>query len=197
MRTLIRKLHMYAGLFSFTALMVYGVAGLDGTASPPPGQPEAEAPAIEFLPFNPAGAAGDKAAADAVYELLKPPLAGPIPDWAIHRNGANDLELDFYSPNGMTRATVLEKEGRLRIERRRVRVWGFLNNIHGMTPGEYQKDIRLKLWTWYNEAAMWSLTGMVLSGVYLWLASRPGWRAAQLTFAVGSAALVVLCFSVR
>jgi hypothetical protein len=197
MRALIRKLHMYAGLFSFTALMVYGVAGLEGTASRPPGQSEPQSPAVEFLEYKPPAGAGDKAVADSVHALLKPPLAGPIPEWAVHRNAAHDLELDFYSPNGMTRAVVLEKEGRLRIERRRVRVWGFLNDLHAMTPGEYQQDIRLKLWSWYNEAAMWSLMGMVFSGVYLWLASRPGWRTAQLTFAAGSMALMVLYFSVR
>ena len=197
MRSLIRKLHMYAGLFSFTALMIYGIAGLDATASPAPGEPDPTEPAVEFLAFTTPPGAGDKAVADAVHALLKLPLAGPIPEWAIHRNAANDLKLDFYSPNGVTSVIVLEKESRLRVERGRVPVWRFLNNIHGMTPGEYQADRRLKLWSWYNEAALWSMTGMALSGIYLWLASRPGWRPAVYTFTAGSAALVILYLTAR
>jgi hypothetical protein len=136
MHALIKKLHIYAGLFSFTALVIYGVAGLDATAAPPPEQREAPEPVAEFRDFTPPGGAGDKAVADAVHALLKPPLAGPIPASAVHRNASNDLQLDFYSPNGVTRVTVLETEQRLRIERNRVPVWRFFNNIHGMTLGD-------------------------------------------------------------
>jgi uncharacterized iron-regulated membrane protein len=192
MTALIKKIHMYAGLFSFTALAIYGLAGLDATFAPPPGAPETTPPQVEMRDYTPPPGAGDKQVADHVHALLNPPLAGPLPAWAVRRNASNDLQLDFYSPNGITRAIVLEKENRLRVERIPFHFGQFLNNLHGMTLGDYQKDYRLRLWSWYNEIALWSLALMVLSGLWLWLASRPSWKPAQLTFAAAAGLFLVL-----
>lgn len=188
MRLLIRKVHMFTGLFSFTAFVVYGIAGLDSTLGPA----ETTRPTIEFFEFSPPKGVNDKAIASAVRELLKPPPPGPSHDSTIRRNAANDLRFTFYSPSAATHVVVLEKENRLRVERTRQPFWRFMNLLHAYTPTDRPIALSHRLWAWYNEAAMFSLVGMTLSGVYLWLASRPGWRPAQYAFSAGSAAFLAL-----
>jgi hypothetical protein len=55
----------------------------------------------------------------------------------------------------------------------------------------------MRLWTWYNEFSIWSLIGMSLSGVYLWLASRPRYRPAIYVFAFGSLSFLLLYMLTR
>ncbi|MBI3679538.1 MAG: hypothetical protein HY235_04000 [Acidobacteria bacterium] len=53
-------------------------------------------------------------------------------------------------------------------------------------------DWRMRLWTYYIELSIWALIVMSLTGVYLWLASRPGFRWAQLFFAAGTVCFLAL-----
>ena len=53
-------------------------------------------------------------------------------------------------------------------------------------------DWRVRLWAFYNEVAIWALITMALSGLYLWLASRPKYRWAWVSFLTGSGAFAVL-----
>jgi len=188
---LLKKVHLYAGLVAFAALVVYGIAGLTATfASHRDGEPPAGA--VRFEPYTAPTGASDKDIADDVHRRLQPPLAGQVPKFALRRDQHNDLTLTFYSVNGPTRVTVLEKEGRLRVEDARNGLWKFFNNLHATTSEGNTSDLRLKLWTAYNEVALWSLSLMMLSGVYLGLASRPRFRWGKYALALGSTAFVVL-----
>ena len=171
MRNLVIKLHIYAGLLTFTQLMIYGVAGLVATA-----QHAAERPkiphTIRHVPFTPPASASDKDVADAVYRELKLPLTRPMPLFAIKRNAANDLQLDFYNINGIYRVVVLEREGRFRIEEIRNSLAVFLEDLHAVTTGDPQAPRLVRVWAFYNELAMWCLLAFCASGVYLWLSAQ-------------------------
>ena len=87
-------------------------------------------------------------------------------------------------------ASVLEDEDRLRIETRPASTYQFLAHLHELAPSRAAPDLRLQAWAWYIELSIWSLMLMALSGVYLWLASRPRHAWAWASLVVGSLALV-------
>ena len=191
MHAWIKKIHMYVGLLNYVTLTVFAVAGLTATFEPGPRHPPAPVEA-HYEPFIVAPNASDKEVADTVFQTFHFPLSNPIPKGALRRNPENELVLNFYTINGPFRATVLEKENRLRIEPARNSIWAFLNNAHSVTQAGNSRHLRVRLWAWYNEFAIWSLLAMAVSGVYLWLASRPAYRWAQVSFAAGTGVFVVL-----
>jgi hypothetical protein len=192
----IRKIHMYLGLLNFVSLTVFGIAGLTATMQkgrdgPPP------AIGARYQPFTPPPNATDKEVADAVFQAVHIPLSNPIPRQGVRRDEKNELALHFYTLNGPYTVTVLEKESRLRVEPMPNSLPRFLNNIHSVTQAGNSRYLIIRLWAWYNEFAIWSLLAMAISGVYLWLASRPGYRWAQLSFAAGTATFVILYVATR
>ncbi len=185
---MIKKIHAYLGLLSFSALVVYGIAGLEASF----GGDGQRIPQGRHEPYTAAAGASDREIADDVYRRLQPPLAAPIPSFAIKRNENNDLAFTFYSVNGPTAVTVLEKERRLRIEVVRNDLGRFFGGLHATTLGARSPDLRITLWKIYNEVAIWSLVGMVLTGAYLGLASRPRLRWSRYVLAAGTLGFVAL-----
>src|SRR6266478_2332121 len=111
---------MYGGLLNLSILLVFGVAGLTATLDPGPEKRQRPEPRVEYRDFTVPAGLDDKAAADRVWEFLHLPLSAPLPKYAIRRDANNDLALDFYTPNGVRRAVVLERENRIRLETERV-----------------------------------------------------------------------------
>jgi hypothetical protein len=193
---LLKKVHMYVGLLNFSILAVFGIAGIEATLrggalferqwSPP-----------RYEPFAPPPNASDAAVAELAFQQLRLPLTNSLPGFALRRNNQNALVLDFYHVNGLHRVTVLESAQQLKVESSRVSVSQFLNNLHTHTARGPHAHWALRLWGWYNEFAIWSLLGMVVSGLYLWLASRPSLRWAQAMFAVGAGGFAILYFLTR
>src|SRR4051794_20156971 len=105
----IRRIHMYLGLVNFSLLMVFGLAGLVVTCEAPDIFKQKQGPAVEFLDFTPPPTASDREVAQLIAEVLQPAHAGPP---VIRRNGANQLVTEFYSINGLVRATLLDSEHR-------------------------------------------------------------------------------------
>ena len=192
MYALFRKVHMYVGLLNLSILLIFGVSGLWATFEPAPDQRHRPDPQVEFRDFTVPAGLDDREAAARVYEFLKLPLSAPVPNPAVRRDANNDLALDFYSPNGLRRAVVLEKENRIRLETRRNGFTNYLNGLHTTTINARSTDWRVRAWTYYNEFSIWSLIGMSISGVYLWLASRPQYRPARWAFALGCGVFIVL-----
>ena len=193
---LLKKIHMYTGLLTFSALIVFGVAGVHATLRDlsQPDQPKAK---IEHVDFVVQGNLTDKQLADRVYETLKPPLAGRLKKRALRHDAQGNLVLPFHTVNGLRRVTVLEKENRLLVATERLSLAKTLNALHATVPRWAAPDLRVRLWAYYMEMAIWSLIGMSLSGVYLWLAVRPGSRWGQVSFGAGSAAFLVLYWLTR
>jgi hypothetical protein len=194
MNALIKKVHMYAGLLNFSILFVFGVAGLSATLGTRPPIQRLDQAVEQFVAFTPPPNSTDKQIADAVYDHLKPSLTRAPPAPALHRDADKNLSFNFFSPNGIIAITVLEKENRLRVRTLKNNAGRFMNALHTATIQNQaaKSDLRMRLWTYYNEFAIWSLLAMALSGVYLWLASRPGYRLAQYAFAGGCAVFIAL-----
>src|SRR4029453_8315445 len=166
--TLIKKLHVYLGLLSFSILLVYGMAGLLATIqTDPESRPKPEA-AVRFEDFAVPPNLTDKQVADQVYQQLRLPLSVPVPNFALKRDPAHNLTFSFYTVNGIHKVTVLEPEGRLRVETQRNSIWQYFDNLHTTTVGQEGLDLRVRLWAYYNEFAIWTLIALPLSGIYLW-----------------------------
>ena len=89
MRNLVLKLHIYAGLLTFSQLMLYGIAGLVATA-----QTAAERPkvphAVRYVPFTVRPGTTDRQVADDIYNTLHLPLTRPMPGWFLRRTPESD-----------------------------------------------------------------------------------------------------------
>lgn len=186
----VKKLHMYTGLLTFTHFVIYGVAGLVVTFLPAPEARVPSASEVREIPFDAPTGASDKAVADSVFRLLRPPLSRPAPEWALRHDDAGRLLVNFHSPNGVRRVTV--EEGALRVVAERTGFGTFLNLLHATTGAYTADDWRLNAWAAYNRFAMWALIGMALSGLYLWLATRPRLRFALAAAVAGNAVFVLL-----
>lgn len=192
----IRKIHIYAGLLTFAQLVVYGGAGLSAMFHSGPVRPQ-QPQAVRYVNFQVPPSSTDMQVAGLVYRALALPLTRPVPDWALKRTPENRLRLDFYNINGLYRVTVLEDEQRLRVESIPVSTGVFLEDVHAATPGDEDAPALVRAWALWNEVAMWTLLAFCASGLWLWLASRPRFVWAWVSFAAGSASLVLLWSAFR
>jgi hypothetical protein len=184
----IKRIHMYTGLINFTILLVFGIAGLTATLQPP----RRQTGDIETRAFQVPPNVTDFEAATAAYQFLNVPLSQAPGRGAVRRDAENHVAFTMYSANGPRIVTLLEKEHQARIDSRKNSIWHFFENAHATTPRGAGPDLRERLWSWYTELSIWSLILMAVSGVYLWLASRPGHRWGQISFAAGSGAFLLL-----
>ena len=164
LHTYIQKLHTWAGLLTFVNLMVFGLVGLSPVSNP--GRRPA-APTVRYEAFTAEPNLTDRQVAERVCGLLRLSLATPIQSAVIQHDSAGNLLLDFWHANGRHRVTVLESEGRLRVEVMRNSLWSYLGTLHATTAAFHSGDWRMQLWADYNEFAMWCLIGMMASGVAL------------------------------
>ncbi len=194
---LTKKVHMYVGLLVCVQITIYGIAGLNSTFDEAPADREPLSTTTTMMVYAPPAGASDKAIADDLYRLLQPSLAGPVPDWALRRTPEGQLRVNFHSVNGPTHVTVLANQGQIRVERVRNTFQRFINNIHARTFREYTGDWRLMAWTWFNELGIWALLFLSVSGVFIWLASRPRLRLAVTSFGGGLAVFIILWILIR
>ena len=193
MHRTIKTLHTYAGLLTFVNLMVYGIAGFSSMWH----RPGDQTPAVSERAFTVPPNLTDKEVAERICLDLGLTLAMPVQNAAIHRDAAGGLWLDLWHVNGRHKVTVLEKEGRIRIEERRGSVASYLNGLHATTAAFRGYDWRMMLWAYYNEFAMWCLGGMIASGTYLWLATRPRHTLALVSLSAGTATFAALYIITR
>ena len=197
MRLWIRRLHMYAGLLTVSSLLVYSIVGMVAMMEEAPAKRPKPQVDVTYKEFTVPQSMDDASVARQILSQFAIPLANPIPDWAIKHDKENNLLLDYYSVNGMTRVTVLEKEKRLKWEKTNIGFLDFLNRIHATTIRAEVPDFRVRGWIYYNEFSIWSMIFMTFSGLFLWLSSRPGWGWAQVAFASGLALFCGLYWMVR
>lgn len=196
LRSLVLKVHIYAGLLTFGQLAIYGIAGLVATFQPGLERPKIVAD-VRYVPFDVPASSTDRQVADLVYQTLALPLSRPMPSWFLRRTPDHDLLFDFYTINGIWRVIVLEREHQLRIERIHNSIWLFLGDIHAAAGGDPEAPRLIRVWSVYNAAAMWCLLGFCLSGVYLWLAADTRSRWAWMTLGGGTGVLAALWMAFR
>ena len=158
---LIKKIHTYAGLLTFVNLAVYGIVGLSALYLL---RPHTQPPAVSYQNFTVEPNLTDRQVAERVCAEMNLSLATPVNSFAIQHDAANNLFLDFRHANGRHQVTVLEKEGRIRIEASRNSLWLYLYTLHETTAEFHSGDWRMQLWADYNEFAMWCLLLMIVSG---------------------------------
>lgn len=197
MNRLVKKVHMYLGLLSWSAILVFGIAGLRASFQPSPQRRAPPQPSVQYVDFVAGPNLTDQQVANQVWEALRIALTGPPPAWSVRRDAENNLTVGFYTQNGPTEVTVREKQKRLRIESARNSFWQFADNLHSTTLARGTADWRVRLWSYSTELGIWTLILMGLSGAYLWLSSRPGYRTAQVLFLLGSGFFVALYILAR
>ncbi len=185
----IRRLHIYLGLLNFSLILIFGIAGLVVTAEAPDIFHSGSGPAVELHDFAAPPSASDREVGALLARTLDPAHAGPP---IVHRNPANQLVTEFYSVNGLIRATLLPGEQRVQVQTFRNSVWRFIDNVHATTIAEQGSDRAVRAWAWYIEFSIWSLIAMAASGAWLGLASRWNWRWTRVSLALGSAVFVLL-----
>lgn len=196
MRNLVVKLHVYAGLLTFTQLLLYGVAGVVASVHGAE-RPKIAQSSSQYVPFTVAPGATDKQVAAEVFRTLRLPLTRPMPDWFLRRTADNDLLLDFYNINGIWRVVVLERQQHLRVDRIRNSAWLFLSDLHAATPADDEAPRLVRLWAIYNELAMWCLLAFTISGVYLWLSADARAPWAWIALALSTMVFVALWAAFR
>jgi len=183
----IKKIHTYLGLLNLSFLLIFGLTGVH-LALHRPGEAALAPQAVRFEDYTaPPSVMDDHDLAERIRRRLRIAAVS----WNTYRDQSNDLVVDYYTHRGPWRVTALEKEHRLRVAVLRENGWGFINNLHA-TENRDVADWRVKLWTFYNEFALWSLMAMALTGLFLWLSSRPRFRPAQWALALGSGGFVLL-----
>ncbi|MEO8596228.1 MAG: hypothetical protein ABI759_23115 [Candidatus Solibacter sp.] len=194
MKFWVRRIHIYLGLFNFTLLCVFGLAGLVVTAEAPDIFRGGSVPVVASVPFQAPGAASDKEVGALIGQTLQPRHAGK-PN--VRRNENRQLVADFYSVNGLVRATLLENEGRLNVETRRNSIWRFIDNAHATTPQESASSWAVNAWAWYIEISIWSLLLMSLSGIWLGLTTRWPYWWTKAALATGTTMFFVFYWAVK
>src|SRR5690606_31444818 len=109
-----KKIHMYAGLFSFTALLVWGITGVYAIFLPPPaGWSPPPVSASREIPFEAPAGMDDAALAAKVWEAAgvkhsHQPRNG-------RRNEAGEISFQLYTPHGRRDVTLDESAGLIRV----------------------------------------------------------------------------------
>jgi len=184
-----KKLHMYAGLLSFAALTVWGVAGIHGALLPPPGEYRPPEPSqSREIAYEAPGNLDDPELARIIFEELALPLGTDF--YNIHRDDASNLAFYVFTVNGRRDVTYFEERQTVRVVYRQNPLAGFLSGMHTRHSRRTPPELAPRLWAYYNEISTWAFLFMTVSGVYMWIATRPGMRWAQLTFA-GSALIFI------
>jgi hypothetical protein len=190
----VRRLHIYLGLLNFSLLIVFGVAGLAVTAEAPDIFSQKEPPSVTSRQFAAPPSAPHREVARLIAAQVQPDHAG---DPVVRRNDANQLVTEFYSVNGMVRATLFESERRMEIRTFRNSIWRFFDNAHATTIGEGLRDPVVRAWACYIEFSIGSLAAMAITGVWLGVALRWNYRWTRISLAAGAVGFVVLYFLER
>ncbi len=188
----IKRLHIYVGLLNSTILVVFSIVGLAVTFVPRRPAESLPAADVRYVPFEVPGDLDDLQLARRIQEALHLPLTRPPAKFNLRRGEDGLLRVRLPTPSKLHTVTVLETENRLRIETRPFDVWHYLVRLHTITPAGRLPDWRLRAWSWYVEFALWSLIFMAVTGIWLWLVSRPRLGWAHASFAAGTAAFVLV-----
>lgn len=185
-----KKIHMYSGLLTFMAFVVWGITGIHGAFLDPPGEfkPPPVSSEREFA-YQAAGALDDQQLARKIAGAAQIPLMGGV--YNIHRDAQANLAFNVFTINGGREVTYFEKQGIAKVAHRRNSVWSYLSSMHTAYSRRHQLTASAIAWGWFNEISTSAFFFMTLSGLYLWIATRPNLRWAQLSLG-GMAVLTLL-----
>lgn len=190
----VKKLHMYSGLLTFTAFIVWGITGVHAVFLPEEYKPP-PVTSVREVAFQGRSDLDDQKLAQAIYESIKIPLAGGR--YNIHRDEQLNLAFNVFTINGGREVTFLEEKGIVRVAHRSNNVWGYLSSMHTAHSRRHRLTPAATAWGYFNEASTWAFLFMTFSGVYLWIATRPRLRWAQLSLAGMTVVMLALWIAIR
>jgi hypothetical protein len=191
-----KKIHIWAGLLTFTAFVVWGITGIYAIFLPAPGQHQPpEISAETEFPFEAPGDLDDKQLAKRIFAAAELKMAGG--HYNVHRDENQHLKFFVFTANGRRDVTYLEERKRVRVEFRRNNLGGFLSTMHTGHSRRGAPDLSARLWGYYNELSTWALLFMSLSGLYMWIATRPGLPWARICIGGAAVVSVILWVAVR
>ena len=192
----IKKLHTYAGLLSFSALFVWGFIGVYAVFMPAPGQfKPPEISETREVSLAAPGDLDDKALARYVFDNIDIPLRGG--HYNIRRDDDANLAFFVFTASGRRDVTYFEDQETVRIQVRQNTLPHFLSTMHTAHSRRGPKTQAAKMWGYYNEFSVWAFLFMIVSGLYMWLETRPGMIWAQATIGVATVGTAVLWFATR
>lgn len=191
----IKKLHIYSGLLSYAGFTVWGIVGIWASFLPPPSERQPGMPSSRVVEFRVNGTETDQEVADRM--IVASGLQHVGPGRRPRRDSQERLEVRYYTPNGVRRIVLLEDRGQIRIEQANTKLGEYLNIMHMQTVARQNPGWNMALWGAYNEFSLWAVLFMTASGVYMWLATRPGMRWAVWTAGAASAFVIGLVVWLR
>jgi hypothetical protein len=192
----VKKIHMYSGLLTFMAFVVWGVTGIHAVFLPPAGEYKPPpVSSMKEIPYQARGGLDDQQLARAIFEAIDIPLAGGR--YNVHRDEQSNLAFNVFTINGGHEVTFLEEKGAVRVAHRANSLWGYLSSMHTAHSRRHRLTASVIAWGYFNEIATWAFLFMTFSGLYMWIATRPRLRWAQLSFAGMAALMLVLWIAIR
>ena len=192
----IRKIHTWSGLLTFTAFVVWGLTGIYAIFLPPPGmwKPPEVSSEREFA-FEAPGSVDDRRLARLIFEAADIKMAGG--HYNVRRDSEQNLAFNAFTPNGRLDFTYIEDEKRVRIQSRRNEIGNFFSVMHAAHSRRGSPHISTRLYGVYNEVSTWAFFFMSLSGLYMWIATRPGLPWARIIIGAATLMTVIMWWAVR
>jgi hypothetical protein len=85
----------------------------------------------------------------------------------------------------------------VRVEFRNNDKASILSSMHTAFSRRHPPELPAQLWGYYNELSTWAFLFMTISGVYMWIATRPNLPWARICAAAAVAAGAILWVVVR
>lgn len=190
---IIKKIHIYVGLLNLTILFVFGLTGVIFMVKMAGGPPPKLVPTVRYESLTvPATLKTD----GEIAAYVRRELGVPMLYMNTRRDADNNLQIAYGTHTGGQRVTILKDQNRARAEVTRRGVVAFIDMIHATAQTD-AADWRVRLWGYYVEFSIWSLLAMTVSGVYLWLSSRPRYLWAQVALWSSCGIFVVLWIVTR
>jgi hypothetical protein len=191
-----KKIHMYSGLLTFPAFVVWGITGIHAVfLEPPDGYKPPPVSSEHDISYRAAGVLDDQQLAKAIVGFINIPLAGG--HYNIHRDAQSNLAFNVFTINGGREVTYLEKEGTVRVAHRRNSTLDYLSSMHTAHSRRHRQTASVRAWGWFNEMSTWAFLFMTISGLYLWIATRPTLQWAQISLGAMTVFMMILWIVIR
>ena len=191
-----KKIHMWSGLLTFTAFVVWGITGIHAIFLPAPGEwKPPEVSSRQEFELEAPGNLDDKEMDKRIFEAADLKMAGG--HYNVHRDENQNLAFDVFTSNGGRNITYFEDKKQVLVEFRDAGLAGFLSSMHTAHTRRGAPDLSARIYGVYNEFATWAFLFMSLSGIYMWVATRPGLPWARIIVGVTTLITAILWWLVR
>jgi len=106
-------------------------------------------------------------------------------------------KLNISSGTVHVRMRKLEKAGIVRVAHRANSGWSYLSSMHTAHSRRHRMTASVRAWGYFNEFSTWAFLFMTLSGLYMWIATRPGMLWAQVSLGGAAALMLALWLWIR